>query len=198
MEFTKIKLTKQNTLEVSYKDADGNIIQFAGANIVHKDLRDAMNALIPHLSIITEQREAYGRTLNMVRQDRITDEGDSSVYKRLSAEGISLANGEREVALSGVRILTRAGIVRLQTPTIDLEDGDQYEYNDDLGIDIEAVKYEAKQYIAEKKWGLKQGEIDFRDIDPFNGVEAQEVEITDVTVNTEQPKKRGRKPKKVA
>ena len=193
MEFTKIKLTKQNTLEVTYKNEDGDIIQFAGANIVHKDLREAMNALIPHLSIITEQREAYGRTLKEVQQDRITDEGDSSVYKRFSAEGISFSNGEREVALSGVRILTRAGIVQLQTPRIDLEDVDQYEYNNDLSLDIDAVKYEAKAYIEEKKWGVKEGDLDFRDIDPFNGVTADEVPITD-----EQPKKRGRKPKKAA
>ena len=198
MEFTKIKLTKQNTLEVTYKNGDGDIIQFAGANIVHKDLREAMNALIPHLSIITEQREAYGRTLKEVQKDRITDEGDSSVYKRFNAEGISFSNGEREVALSGVRILTRAGIVQLQTPRIDLEDADQYEYNNDLSLDIDAVKYEAKAYIEEKKWGVKEGDLDFRDIDPFNGVEAQEVSITGDANIGEQPKKRGRKPKKAA
>ena len=69
MEFTKIQLTKQNTLNVTYKNADGDVIQFTGANIVHKDLKDAMNALVPHLAIITEQREAYGRTLKDVQAD---------------------------------------------------------------------------------------------------------------------------------
>ena len=80
MEFQKIQLTKQNTLTVTYKNADGDVINFTGANIVHKDLRDAMNALIPHLSIITEQREAYNRTLKEVQGDRITDDGIKSVY----------------------------------------------------------------------------------------------------------------------
>ena len=31
MEFQKIKVTKQNTLDVTYKDADGNIVQGDGS-----------------------------------------------------------------------------------------------------------------------------------------------------------------------
>lgn len=195
MEFSKIQLTKQNTLNVTYKNADGDVIQFTGANIVHKDLRDAMNALVPHLAIITEQREAYGRTLKEVQGDRITDDGQDSVFKRFSIESISFANKEQEVSISGQRILIKIGIVSLTTPKIDVEDSDQYEYNNDLGIDLEAVKFEAKAYIEERKWGVKEASIDFRDIDPFNGVQADEVPITD---EQPQPKKRGRKPKKVA
>ena len=179
MEFQKIQLTKQNTLNVTYKNADGDVIQFTGANIVHKDLRDAMNALVPHLAIITEQREAYGRTLKEVQGDRITDEGDSSVFKRFSIESISLGNKEQEVSVSGQRILLKTGIVNLTTPRIDLEDSDQYEYNNELALDLDAVKYEAKAYIEERKWGVKEASIDFRDIDPFNGVQADEVPITD-------------------
>ena len=194
MEFQKIQLTKQNTLNVTYKNADGDVIQFTGANIVHKDLRDAMNALVPHLAIITEQREAYGRTLKDVQSDRITDDGQDSVFKRFSIESISFANKEQEVSITGQRILIKTGIVSLTTPKIDVED-DQYEYNNDLGIDLEAVKFEAKAYIEERKWGVKEASIDFRDIDPFNGVQADEVPITD---EQPQPKKRGRKPKKVA
>lgn len=195
MEFQKIQLTKQNTLNATYKNADGDVIQFTGANIVHKDLRDAMNALVPHLAIITEQREAYGRTLKDVQSDRITDDGKDSVFKRFSIESISFANKEQEVSITGQRILIKTGIVSLTTPKIDVEDSDQYEYNNDLGIDLEAVKFEAKAYIEERKWGVKEASIDFRDIDPFNGVQADEVPITD---EQPQPKKRGRKPKKVA
>lgn len=195
MEFQKIQLTKQGTLNVTYKNTDGDVIQFTGANIVHKDLKDAMSALVPHLAIITEQREAYGRSLKDVQGDRITDEGDSSVFKRFSIETVSLGNKEQEVSITGQRILIKTGIVNLTTPKIDLEDADQYEYNDALSLDLEAVKYEAKAYIEERKWGVKEASIDFRDIDPFNGVSADEVPIDG---EQPQPKKRGRKPKKVA
>lgn len=195
MEFTKIQLTKQGTLNVTYKNGDGDVIQFAGANIVHKDLKAAMNALIPHLAIITEQREAYGRTLKDVQGDKITDEGDSSVFKRFNIESITLGNNEQEVSVCGQRILLKTGIVNLSTPRIDLEDGEQYEYNNDLALDIDAVKYEAKAYIEERKWGVKEQSIDFKDIDPFNGVQADEVPIDG---EKPAPKKRGRKPKKSA
>lgn len=193
MEFVKIQLTKQNTLNATYKNGDGDVIQFTGANIVHKDLKDALNALIPHLAIITEQREVYNRSLEDVQGDRITDEGENSVYKRFTCDSVSLANNEREVSLSGVRILLKTGIVSLQTPRIDLESEDDYEYFNELSLDIDAVKYEAKAYIEEKKWGVKQAEIEFKDIAPFDG----EVKVDEVpTVDDEQkPKKRGRKPK---
>lgn len=191
MEFQKIQLTKQNTLTVVYKNGDGDVIQFTGANIVHKDLKSAMQALIPHIALITEQREAYGRTLKQVQGDRITDEGTESVFKRFNAESISFGNAEREVSLTGQRILLKNGVVSLTTPRINLEDRDEYEYVNDLDLDLDAVKYEAKAYIEERKWGVKEASIDFKDIDPFNGVEADEVPIAD-----EQPKKkRGRKPK---
>jgi hypothetical protein len=198
MEFQKIQLTKQNTLNVTYKNGDGDVVQVTGANIVHKDLKDALNALIPHLSIICEQREAYGRTLKEIQKDRITDEGDGSVFKRFTCDTISLSNDEQEVSFSGQRILLRAGVITLATPKIDLGNSDDYEYSDDLAVDIDAVKYEAKLYLEDKKWGVKEGDLDFRDIDPFNGVEAQEVSITVEANIGEQPKKRGRKSKKAA
>ena len=192
MEFTKIQLTKQNTLTCVYKNADGDVINFVGANIVHKDLRQAMQALIPHLALITEQREAYDRKLSDLKAQSITDEDSNNVFKKFTVEGISLANDGREVAIQGFRILMKAGVVQLQTPRIDTEDGDEYKYNNDLALDVDAVIYEAKAYIEERKWGVKEGDLDFRDIDPFKGeVKADEVPMAEGT----EPKKRGRKSK---
>ena len=191
MEFQKIQISKQNTLNVTYKNADGDIIQFAGANIVHKDLKDAMFAIIPHLAIITEQREAYNVPLNTLVAQRITDEQDN-VYKRLTVESISFSQAEQRVSITGSRILTKAGVISITSPTVNLEDGDDYQHNDELALAIDAVKYEAKEYIEDRKWGVKQAELDFRDVDPFK-VEAGEVPEADAA-----PKKRGRKAKKSA
>lgn len=188
MEFQKIQITKQRTLAVTYKNADGDIVTVAGANLVHKDLRQAMNALIPHLALITEQREVMGRNLKQVQQDRITDEGDNSVYKRLDVDTVTFSDGEDTVSFSGCRILLYRGVIKVGTPNISLQDSEQYQYNDELSLDIDALKYEAKQYIEEKKWGIKQAEIEFED--PFEGVQADDAPVVDM------PKKRGRKPKK--
>ena len=40
--------------------------------------------------------------------------------------------------------------------------------------------YEAKAYIEERKWGVKEGDLDVRDIDPFKGeVKADEVPMAE-------------------
>ena len=192
MEFTKIQVTKQGTLNATYKNADGDIIQFVGANIVHKDLKEAMQALVPHLALITEQREAYKVTLGKLREQRITDEGDN-IYKRLTVDGIHLSNGEQRVSLSGSRILTKGGVINVNAPIINIEESEEYEYCDDLALDIDAIKFEAKCYIEQRKWGVKQAEIDFKDIDPYK------VEAGDVPeAAADEPKKKGRKSKKAA
>lgn len=191
MEFQKIQMTKAGTLNVTYKNADGDIIDVKGANIVHKDLKDAMAALVPHLALITEQREAHKMTLNTLKAQRITDEGDN-IYKRMNIETLTFSNGEGRVAISGTRILTKAGVIAITSPSVSLEDSEEYDYNDDLAVDIEAVKYEAKEYVESRKWGVKQAEIDFQDIDPYK------VEAGDVPESDAAPKKRGRKPKKAA
>lgn len=192
MEFQKIQVTKQGTLNVTYKNNNGDIIDFKGANIIHKDLKEAMNALITHLALITEQREAYNAPLGKLREQRITDETDN-VYKRLTVDSLSFTNGEQRVSLTGCRILTKTGVISLTTPQVSLEDSEDYEYNNDLALDIDAVKYEAKEYIESRKWGVKQAELEFKDIDPYK-VEAQDAP----EVPMDAPKKRGRKPKKAA
>lgn len=191
MEFSKIQLTKQGTLNVTYKNEDGDIIDFKGANIVHKDLRQAMQALIPHLALITEQREANGMTLDDLLKQRITDDKDN-VYKRLTVDSLSFSNGEGRVSMSGCRILTKTGVIAFTTPNINIEDGDDYDYTNELAVDVDAVKYEAREYIEQRKWGVKEADIDFKDIDPYK------VEAGDVPEAEAAPKKRGRKPKKAA
>ena len=192
MEFQKIQVTKQGTLNVTYKDDDGDVIQFQGANIVHKDMKDAMAALTPHLAIVTEQREAHNVMLNTLRAQRITDEGDN-IYKRMAIDSVSFSNGEGRVSISGTRILTKRGVIQITSPSINLEDSEDYDNNDELAVDVDAVKYEAREYVENRKWGVKQAEIDFKDIDPYK------VEAGDVPeAAADAPKKRGRKPKKVA
>jgi hypothetical protein len=192
MIFSKIQLTRQNTLNVTYKTDDGDVIDFKGGNVVHKDLRQAIHALIPHLAVITEQREAQNRNLKQVQSDRITDDNINSVYKRLDVDCVNFSDDEGEASLSGLRILTTGGIVKLTTPSIRLTDEESYTYHNELAADIEAVKYEAKAYIEDKKWGIKQSEIAFES--PFEGVEAQEVPEVPIE-GTQKPKKRGRKSK---
>lgn len=194
MEFLKIQVTKKSTLNIVFKDGAGNIVTVEGSNIVHKDLKQAMNGLIPHIALMTEQREADGRTLKQVEADRITDANSRSVFKMLGVDTITLSEDECVVCLNGYRILQTSDVIRLNTPNVNVGDTDKYQYGNELSLAIDAVKYEAKLYYEEQKWGIKEGSLDFAEDDPFKGVDAEAApEAPAVEGSEKKNKKRGRK-----
>lgn len=192
MEFLKIQVTKKNTLNIVFKDGASNIVTVEGSNIVHKDLKQAMNFLIPHIALMTEQREADGRTLKEVEEDRITDANSRSVFKMLGVDTITLSEDECVVCLKGYRILQTSDVIRLNTPNVNVGDTDKYQYGNELSLAIDAVKYEAKLYYEEQKWGIKEGSLDFAEDDPFKGVDAEATPEAPAVEGGEK-KKRGRK-----
>lgn len=193
MGFKKIQLTKAGTLNVTYTDSASNTITMVGANIVHRDLRNAVRALIPHLAIMTEQREAAAAGLEELKMQEQSEDGHS-VYKILGVDDLVFSDGENEVSIAGTRILRGGKVMKVSAPKINVDDGEAYEYCGELQLVLGEVKFEAKEYIEQKKWGIKQTEL-FTD-DPFEGVQPEGVQAVTVTVTTDTPKKkRGRKPK---
>lgn len=191
MDFKKIQLTKQNTLNVVYSNRDGDTITMVGANIVHKDFKEAIKTLVSHLAFLTEQRETYDALLEELERER--DREEKGIYNRLSVTSIAFSGDE--VMISGTRVLDRGDVMNLNAPKISVVDDDKYYYLSELSLAIDNVKYEAEQYVNERKWGLKQGELNFDEAgDPFAGVEAGEVPQVSIEVHT-TGKKKGRKKK---
>lgn len=196
MEFLKIQVTKKNTLNLVFKDDASNIVTVAGGNIIHKDLKACMNTLIPHIAMMTEQREADGKTLKQLEADRIQDGNSRSVFRLMTVDTITLSENEQTVSLAGCRILQNGKVIKVESPQISSSDGEHYDYCSELFLAIEAVIYEAKQYWSEAKWGIKEGDLDFGAEDPFDGkVTADQVPQADA----EKPdtKKKGKKAKQV-
>lgn len=198
-----MKITKDGTLDVTYKNEEGDIVTVEGANIIHKDMRDAMNALIPHLAVMTEQREAYKKNLEEMKDD-------VDIALKLSVSGMILKGNS--VMVSGSRTLDMGKVLNINSPMVQLEgEGDVYEYSDEMYQCIENIKFETEAYVKEKKWALKQTSIDFEsgEDNPFKG-EGGEIERIDIVVPEvkaedvvkeiakEGTKKRIRKPKKAA
>lgn len=192
MDFKKIQLTKQNTLNVVYSNEDGDTITMVGANIVHRDFKEAIKNLVPHLSLLTEQRESYNNTLRELEQQREWEE--KSVFTRMSVTSVTLNTDE--VLICGSRVLDRGDVINLNAPKVSTVDDESYEYISELALAIDNLKYEAEQYVTERKWGLKQSELNFDETgDPFAGVDAGDV--PSVTVETkEMPKDEKRKGRK--
>lgn len=189
MDFQKIQITKKNTLNVVFKNENGDIVSVAGANIVHKDLKTCMNGLISHIAFITEQRETYNKTLKDVEATRIQDDVKDNVYKWLTVDTVTISGDGKTIALGGSRILQTGDVIKIETPLINITDEDKYQYCDILDLAIEAVMYEAKAYLEERKYGVKEASLDFADDDPFNAENLTADEVPDAA-NTAEPKKK--------
>lgn len=196
MELQKIQVTKKRTLNITFKNETGDIVTVAGANLVHKDLRSAMNALIPHIAFATEQHETYGKTLQEVEANRIQDDKEDSVFRWLSVDTITIAADG--ITLAGTRILQTGDVIKVESPVININGESKYLYPDELSLAVEAVKYEAEAYYTEQKWGVKEGSLDFGDEDPFNAENLTADEVPSAEVQPEPKKKRKAKTVKIA
>lgn len=196
MELQKIQVTKKRTLNITFKNETGDIVTVAGANLVHKDLRSAMNALIPHIAFATEQHETYGKTLQEVEANRIQDDKEDSVFRWLSVDTITIAADG--ITLAGTRILQTGDVIKVESPVININGESKYLYPDELSLAVEAVKYEAEAYYIEQKWGVKEGSLDFGDEDPFNAENLTADEVPSADVQPEPKKKRKAKTVKIA
>lgn len=196
MDFVKIQVTKKNTLNVVYKESNGNLFSIQGANLVHKDLKACMNVLIAHLAIATEQRETVGKTLKEIEAIKIQDDNKESVYKWLGVDAIAIGADESTYTLKGFRILQTGDVMKIETPAICVSNPEKYKYINDLALAVDAVKYEAEAYLKEQKWGVKEADIDFGEDDPFKAenLTADQVPEANVGEQPEQPAK-GKKAK---
>lgn len=190
MEFKKIQLCKKSTLQVVYSNSDSDTITMVGANIVHRDLKQAFKELIPHLVLLTEQKEATEATLDSLIEQK--DWEEKSIYTRMSVDSVSINN--QEISISGTRILDRGDVIKVDSPKIDMEMDEKYKYLSELSLALDNVKYEAEQYVTEKKWGLKEATLDFGEAgDPFAGKGADNAPVVSAEIVTGKKKKNKKK-----
>lgn len=205
MEFNKIGLTDKYTLNATYTNYDGDTITLSGCNAVHPDLLNAFRALVPHLALLTEQREVFEKTLSSLEEEK-ENKGKDNVYKRIGVTSVTI--GKEDVILFGQRVTDSGDVIKLVSPKVNLE-GSLYEYRHALDLAITGLKYEAKLYITEKKWKYIQTTLEFAEEKksdaeeyPFDGVQPDEVPrvsvefSADVPLGEDKPKK-GRKAKVV-
>lgn len=198
MEFKKIQVTKKNTLNLVFKNENGDIVSVDGANLIHKDLKSCMNALIPHIAIATEQREALNRNLQEIEADKIQDDTVTSVFRWMNVDAVTISEDGHSYTLSGYRILQSGDVIKVESPAIDVERPEKYAYTNELDLAVEAVKYEAKAYYEEQKWGVKEASIDFGEDDPFNAENLTADQVPDAGAETKKTKKSKTKKSKVA
>lgn len=176
----KAKLTKGGTVEATFIDEDGNEITLKGKNTVHVDLKTRLSALIPYFAELTEQKEA-----ERYDWDNPECQENLDLMRRLDVSGVSIGGDDNcpIATLTGRRTLMTSKVLNLNTPPTDLNADDSgWPRADDFRFAIDAFFYKVEQYILERKWAVKQAELDFDNVDdPFAnaGITADVAPITD-------------------
>ncbi len=198
MNLKKIGITDIHTLNATYTNTDGDTITLSGGNAVHPDVLNAFRALIPHLALLTEQREAFNKTLFALEEEDGNNDEDN-VYKRIGVTSVTICHGD--VILFGQRVTDNGEVIKLVSPKVNLEGG-LYEYKNSLSLAVDGLKYEAKLYITKKKYKYIQTQLEFaegetktNDEDPFNGVQPDEVPRVSVEFASSLPHVEENKPK---
>ena len=166
---------------------------------------NAFRELVPHLALLTEQREAFEKTLSALEEEKENKEKDN-VYKRIGVTSVTI--GAKDIILFGERVTDNGEVIKLVSPKVNLE-GSLYEYRHALDLAVAGLKYEAKLYITEKKYKYIQTTLEFAEDktntdedDPFKGVQPDEVPRVSVEFSpnvspVEEKAKKGRKAKVV-
>lgn len=190
MEFKKIGITDTYTLNATYTNYDGDTITLSGCNAVHPNLLNAFRELVPHLALLTEQREAFGQTLSTLEKGK-ENKGKDNVYRRIGVTSVTI--GAKDVIILGERVTDNGEVIKLVSPKVNLE-GSLYEYRHALDLAIAGLKYEAKLYVTEKKYKYVQTQLEFAEgdaktdeDDPFKDMQPDEVPRVSVEFSPDVP-----------
>ena len=161
MKILKAKVTKDNTLVATFKNEHDDTVTIEGKNLVTKDLLQTFSALVPHITFLCEQREAY-------RLERM-DEFPNEIYTNLDVTGFSVGGSadSEGVTLIGKRFLGTKKVLNLCAPfTMFESDNEEYTYAFELKEAIEACSFEVEEYLFNKKWAVVQQELPFDEAVP--------------------------------
>ena len=169
-----VKIAKGRTLQVNLKEyhEDGTFrdLVYKCDQLYDKDMETALNKLKPHLVHVCDLYE----------KDTIVDinDFDGEVLEKFTIQSVSISGSEdaEGVVIAGVKKIGDKDFV-LTSPCTEV-DGD-YRFGSELAELIEAIRFEASEYLFNGKYAIQQKEIVFPEDDQFR----QDKEAQDVATN---------------
>ena len=163
---------KHDRCEVTYKESFteanfSNEVSKKCSQIVHVDLKNALDRLKVHLVILCEQPEAV-----LIESDNIY-EFDIEQLSNYVVTGYSIGGSDESagVTIIGQKLLKSGQVLNINSPFTKFEDLEAYEFAGELYGDIQACNWEVSEYLFSEKWGLKQQEFEFDVPDELAGAE---------------------------
>lgn len=152
-------------LKWSYEDHQPGRKDSLSANSdapIHEDLHDAFQALLPHLLLLTEQKQKP----DVVKQLDLDKPLPEEITKKFKVTGFSTEekNGEIFVKITGVRHLNTGKNLALTMPSTGRGSKDnEYEFFDKMIDAVETIKAEVVAFMDGKQAERAQPEIGFDD-----------------------------------
>lgn len=153
---------KNDRLEVTFKEEFteanySNEVSKKCSQIVHADLRAALERLKLHLVVVCEQPEA-----GMIDFESIHEFNLEQLDKYIVTGYVVGGNDESAgVTIIGQKLLKSGSVLNLISPFTKFEDTENYAFAGELYADIQACNWEVSEYLFGEKWGIKQTEFDF-------------------------------------
>lgn len=162
IEITKIKI-KNSLADIWYDEIyednnrEGKYVN--GAYLIHKDFQDAMDAFKPHFAKLLDLRE--GDIIKRKIEDFHEEAFSNLVISGLTFGGIGDDFG---VCIVGTKTIRGGKVIPQNTPFEKVfDDNSDYKFRDHLNDCILRAKYEAEEYIVNKKHRIGQMSIDYQD-----------------------------------
>lgn len=144
---------KENFTEANYS----NEVAKKCSQIVHADLRAALERLKLHLVVICEQPEAELVNFESIHQFNVEQ------LENYIVTGYTIGGNDENagVTIIGQKLLKSGQVLNLISPFIKFEDTENYIFAGELSADVDACNFEVLEYLFGEKWGIKQTEFDF-------------------------------------
>jgi hypothetical protein len=152
----KVAIAKGRTLQVQLTESvdDGTFrdVVMKCDQLYHADMETQIERLKPFLADICDQRE---RDLLADLNDVDNDCLENYEVTAVSISGSTEAEG---VVISGTRRIGDS-VLKLESPMVELSE--EYNHAELLGEIIEAIRFEASEYLFNGKYAIKQQELPF-------------------------------------
>lgn len=158
------------TFKESFTEANySNEVSKKCSQIVHADLKAAIERLKVHLVAVCEQPES-----GLVDFENIGN-FDLTQLENYLVTGYSISGSDESsgVTITGQKLLKSGQVLNLNSPFIKFEDMEAYPFAGELYNDIQGCNWEVSEYLFSEKWGIKQQEFDFD-----TPGEAQDIQMT--------------------
>jgi len=149
---------------------------------MHEDCQQAFLNLIPHLVLICELEKPKKEIKSYFHTDVDgTDEDKDSLNKKYSIDEFSITgSGDAEgLVIKGTKFLSSGKTIKLVTPSIRLDDDNDYDFLEELNKRIDKLKDEVFQYLNGKHAPLPQQAMNFDEDDAFDAVDIEVMEVDD-------------------